>query len=92
MAAYKEDQIEISGTVVRPFTEEALGFCPGHLFITVESNNIRFFYGGKTPSTSYGHIGYSTGSYTFTKQREIENLRMISASGTAVIHYTVAGV
>ena len=91
--AYKEDTINLTTSKVeQPFTAEALGFVPGHLFITVESANMRFWYGGKIPTSGEGHIGFANISYTFYKRQEIENLRMISQSGTSVVRYTVSGL
>jgi len=80
-----------AATHVHPFRRETLGYAPGSLLLTVESSNIRFWYGGTTPTASSGHLLNAGGSLVFTKTAEIENLKMIATTGTARIYATVGG-
>jgi len=84
--------LEVSSTVaIRPFTRELLGFNPGSLLLSVEVQNIRFWYGGSKPTTTSGHPLVVGASARFTKTSEIEDLWMIAVAGTARVFATVGG-
>jgi len=87
-----EGVMSITSTqVAQPFTVEAIGFPPGSVFITVETQNIRYWFGGREPTPTEGHIMYTGAPYGFTFRQDVENLKMIAASGTAKISYTIKG-
>ena len=77
---------------LKPFTRELVGFIPGGLLLSPETQHIRFWYGGTTPTADSGHLIYAGGSARFTKTNEIENLQIIAVTGTAEIFATVSGI
>jgi len=91
MANRKEDVVTITATEVsQPFTEEAIGFKAGILYLTTETNNIRFWFLGREPTTAEGHILYTGTGYTFTAP-DIEDLKLIAVTGTATVSYSAKG-
>ena len=88
-----EFSFELNSTEAQqPFTEQRLGFPPGNVFITVEDADIRFWYGGSTPTAASGHKLFIGVPISFTKTSEIVELRLISTGGIATVHATVGGV
>lgn len=80
-----------TGECVQPFKRELLGFQPGALLISVEDQNIRFWYGGQEPTADSGHLLQVGAFSSFQKTIEIENLRICSTGGLAKVSATVAG-
>lgn len=80
-----------TAAVVQPFTRTALGFIPGNLFLSVETESVRFWYSGSNPTPSSGHLIGAGGNAVFRKTAEIENLKLIATAGTARISATVGG-
>ena len=84
--------LEVSSTrAIQPFTRDLLGFNPGTLLLSVEVQNIRFWYGGSAPTSTSGHQLVVGAFSRFTKTSEIENLQMIAVAGTARVFATVGG-
>lgn len=91
--AYVEDVVSITSTQFQqPFTEAAIGFLPGRLQFTVEDQNVRYWYGGRTPTPTEGHILFIGSSPVFLTTADIINMRIIAVTGTATLTYTVKGV
>jgi hypothetical protein len=78
-------------TAVQPFRREILGFAPGSLLISVEGQDVRFWYGGGSPTTATGHKLVVGAFSRFVKTAEIEALKIISTAGTAIVSATVGG-
>lgn len=90
--SYKSDVITVTSTQhEQPFTEESLGFVPGSLYLSVEDQNIRFWYGGRVPTATEGHPVFANGGAVFNASGEITELRIIAMAGTAKVNYTVKG-
>lgn len=90
--AYYEDVIDVNSTTVQqPFTRELVGFLPGYAHLTVETQNVRYFYSGQTPATDNGHIIYANDSAIFDKASDITNIKLIAETGTARITVTLKG-
>ena len=77
-----------TGAVVR--ITEALRNAARGVFITVETNNIRFRIDGGDPAITTGHlvVAASYQSIYLNNRGAIRNLRMIGIGGTAVVHVT----
>ena len=89
--SYKSDVLTISSTnAEQPFTEEAIGFVPGNVYISVETQNLRVWYDGRTPTATEGHPLYAGASYTFYSP-DVMNLKMIAETGTSTVTYTAKG-
>jgi len=54
------------------------------VFVTIESNNIRYRIDGGDPDANDGHVVVSGGNIYFTDVTSILNLRMIGSGGAAV--------
>lgn len=89
--AFYEVQLIVTTTPIQPFTREQVGFVPGNVYLSVEVQNVRYRYGGGTPSTTDGHLLFANTSLTFRKTSEIERLKLCSTTGTAIIQATVEG-
>lgn len=90
--AYKEDVLVVSSTKVEhPFTEEAVGFIPGTLTVTVEDQNVRFWISGREPTTSEGLRIFANGGAVISSPAEIMNMKLIAESSTAKINYSIKG-
>ena len=93
MGGFYEGKFEVGTSEAKqPFTIEQVGFQPGSVHLTVESQNVRYRFGKLTPSTNDGHLIYSGGSETFTSSIDIQNLKFIAVTGTAIVQYTVKGL
>lgn len=80
-----------SSEAIQPFTKEKVGFEPGNVFFSVETQNVRYWYGGSEPSTISGHLILENQWISFSKSREVKELRIIAIAGTATIQATVEG-
>lgn len=80
-----------AGVCQQPFKREFIGFQPGALLISVEDQNIRFWYGGQEPTADSGHLLQVGAFLRFQKTIEIENLKICSTGGVAKVSATVAG-
>lgn len=91
--AYKSDVIYVTNTEAQqPFTEQALGFVAGNVYLSVETQNIRVWYDNKRiPTSTDGHPLYAGGGYTFYGQ-DAAGLKMIAVTGTAKVTYTAKGL
>jgi hypothetical protein len=90
--AFYEGSLPITSTQVeQPFTRDRIGFIPGNLYLSVETASVRFRYGGESPTTGSGHLLAANSNAVFTKTSEIENLKLIAISTSAMIHYTIEG-
>jgi hypothetical protein len=77
-----------TGDVVR--ITEALREAARGVFITVETNNIRFRIDGGDPAITTGHlvVASSYQSIWLNNRAAISRLRMIGIGGTATVHVT----
>ena len=77
-----------TGAVVR--ITAALRNAARAVFITVETNNIRFRIDGGDPAITTGHlvVAASYQNIWLNNKAAIRNLRMIGIGGTAVVHVT----
>jgi hypothetical protein len=90
--AYFEGVADIGSTEAEQlFTVASLGFIPGSLYLSVEDQNIRFWYGGRAPLANEGHTVFVGGAITFGDPNDITNLKIIAATGTAKVNFTVKG-
>ena len=77
-----------TGAVVQ--ITEALRLAARAVFITVETNNIRFRIDGGDPAITTGHlvVAASYQNIWLNNKAAIRNLRMIGIGGTATVHVT----
>ena len=90
--SYKSDVVYITTTdVQQPFTEAALGFIPGNVYMSIETQNLRIWYdNNRTPTPTEGHPLYAGASYTFVGP-DVVGMKMIAETGTAKVTYTAKG-
>jgi len=89
--AFWEGVIGINaGEVKQPFTAQAMGFPPGSAFISVESADIRYRYGGATPNATDGHL-LLVGQWFNIYAPDVENLKITAVGGNAQVVATVKG-
>jgi hypothetical protein len=61
-------------------------------FITIETNDVRYTYDGTTPTTSIGHYALAGSAITLFGTHDIQNFRVIRATGSdAAISVTYEG-
>jgi hypothetical protein len=78
--AFWEGVIYVGNAAAKqPFIHELIGFAPGNAFITVETNSIRYRYGGATPDVADGHL-LEVGQSIVVHAPDVENFKAISTS------------
>lgn len=80
---------EISLDAVKGVTTKVGDVDVYKVFISVETQAIRYCYDGTTPTASKGHPVAAGGSFTVYGFENVANLRMISQTGTAVLDVTL---
>ena len=58
------------------------------VFVTVETNNIRYWIDGTDPNANEGHIVYATGNLFLNSPKAMRELRMIGVGGAATAMVT----
>ncbi len=92
MANFYEGSFEVDAVdFVQPFQRDAVGFNPGTVYFTVETQNVRLRYGPKSPTPTDGHLIFAGGEKVFDQSMDILNLKFIAVTGTATVQFTVKG-
>lgn len=90
--AHKENILYVTSTKhQQPFSKDVLGFAPGNVYLSVEDQNARIWYGGRTPTADEGHPLLAGASYSFNAP-DLENFKVIAETGTAKIFFTAKGL
>lgn len=88
---YEGHVIITSSEAVTPFLRQQVGFLPGNAFVSLESANVRYRYGGAVPSDVDGHLFYADTSLNFGSSVDIEKITFIATGSNAVLQFTVKG-
>lgn len=95
MSAYASEQITVSTTSIG-ITTALIDQCATRfdlpvrrVFVSIESNTIRFRYDGADPTSTVGHPCLANGSFVLEGEGNIRSFRMIRVSGDATATVTL---